>query len=176
MDEVSAGGLTALIARSADFYGPGIENTSLLTELVLKPMSEGKKANWLISADYKHSFTYTPGAGKATTLLGNTDDAFNQIWHLPTASNPPSGKEWIEMVASEMGVKPNYRTAPRFFVQIMGWFSPVMKEIAEMLYQNDRDYIFDSKKFENRFKFKPTPYDEGIREIVKHDYASAKAS
>lgn len=174
MDEVSAGSLTALIARSADFYGPGIENTSLLTELVLKPMSKGKKANWLISADYKHSFTYTPDAGKATALLGNTDAAFNQVWHLPTASNPPSGKEWIEMVASEMGVKPNYRIAPRFFVQIMGWFSPVMKEIVEMLYQNDRDYVFDSRKFENHFKFKPTPYEEGIREIVKHDYASVK--
>ncbi|MGM0506068.1 MAG: NAD(P)H-binding protein [Bacteroidota bacterium] len=171
MNEVSAGTLKALIARSADFYGPGIENTSLLTELVLKPLSKGNKANWLISADYKHSFTYTPDAGKATAVLGNTDDAFNQVWHLPTASNPPTGKEWTDIVASEMGAKPKYRTVSKFFVQLMGWFSPVMKEMVEMLYQNDRDYVFDSSKFEKQFDFKPTPYDEGIREIVKNDYS-----
>jgi len=33
----------------------------------------GKKANWQGSANYKHSFTYTPDAGKATALLGNTE-------------------------------------------------------------------------------------------------------
>lgn len=32
MDEVEKGNLTALIARSADFYGPSIQNTSMLTE------------------------------------------------------------------------------------------------------------------------------------------------
>ncbi|MCK5032449.1 MAG: NAD(P)H-binding protein, partial [Calditrichia bacterium] len=34
MDEVKKGNLTALIARSADFYGPAIQNTSMLTETV----------------------------------------------------------------------------------------------------------------------------------------------
>ena len=34
LDEVEAGNLQALIARSADFYGPSIENTSMLTETV----------------------------------------------------------------------------------------------------------------------------------------------
>ena len=42
-----------------------------------------------------------------------------------------------------------------------------MKEFVEMLYQYDRDYVFDSSKFEKAFNFQPTPYAEGIREIVK---------
>src|SRR5690625_3285113 len=33
MDEVKKGELTALIARSADFYGPGIEGTGMLNEM-----------------------------------------------------------------------------------------------------------------------------------------------
>ena len=36
-----------------------------------------------------------------------------------------------------------------------------------MLYQNDSDYLFDSSKFESRFRFAPTPYEEGIRETVR---------
>lgn len=170
MDEVEAGELTALIARSADFYGPSIQNTSMLTETVFKNLGNGKKANWMGSVNFKHSFTYTPDAGKATAVLGNTDDAYNQVWHLPTASKPFTGKEWIEKIANEMGVKPRYQAAPKFMVQILGLFIPIMKEMVEMLYQYDRPYVFDSSKFEKRFNFKPTPYLQGIKEIIKTDY------
>ena len=46
-----------------------------------------------------------------------------------------------------------------------------MKEVVEMMYQNDREYVFDSSKFEKEFKFKPTPFLKGIKEIVKTDYS-----
>lgn len=167
LEEVGRGTLTALIARSADFYGPDIQNTSVLTETVFKPLSLGKKASWMSSVDYKHSYTYTPDAGRATALLGNSEDAFNQVWHLPTAANPMTGKEWIEAIASEMGVKPRYQVASKLIVKAMGLFVPVMREMPEMMYQYDRDYVFSSAKFEKRFDFKPVPYVEGIKEIVK---------
>lgn len=170
MDAVSEGKLNALIARSADFYGPKIKNNSMLTETVFKPFSNGKKANWMGSVDFKHSFTYTRDAGKATALLGNSEDAFNQIWHLPTAPNPFTGKEWIEVIAREMGAKPKFQVAPKFLVKIMGLFMPIMKEMVEMMYQYDRDYVFDSSKFESKFDFKPTSYMNGIKEIIKSDY------
>lgn len=172
MDEVEAGKLTALIARSADFYGPSIKNNSVLTETVFNNLSKGKKGQWLVSANYKHSYTYTPDAGKATALLGNTEDAYNQVWHLPTSANPMTGQKWIEAIAKELNVKPGVQVAPKFLVSIMGWFNPIMREFKEMLYQYDRDYIFDSSKFEKRFDFKPTTYEEGIKEIVKTDYSN----
>jgi len=170
MNEVKAGNLIALIARSADFYGPSIKNTSVLTETVFNNLSQGKKAQWLGSVNFKHSYTYTPDAGKATALLGNTDDAYNQVWHLPTAANPFTGKEWVEAIAKELNAKPKIQVAPKFIVRIMGLFIPIMKELVEMMYQNDRDYVFDSSKFEKRFDFKPTPYLDGIKEIVELDY------
>ena len=173
MDKVKEGKLKALIARSADFYGPGIENTSMLTETVFKPLSKHKKANWISSANFKHSFTFTPDAGKATALLGNTEDAYNQVWHLPTATDPFTGKEWIESIARELDVKPKYQTVSRFLVKIIGLFMPVMREMPEMMYQYDRTYIFDSSKFEKRFDFKPTPYIDGIRKIIKTDYENS---
>jgi nucleoside-diphosphate-sugar epimerase len=45
-----------------------------------------------------------------------------------------------------------------------------MKEIVEMMYQNDRDYVFDSSKFEKRFDFKPTSYADGIKEMIRLDF------
>jgi len=170
LDEIKAGTLTALIARSADFYGPGIKNSSMLNETVVKPLNSGKKANLLSSSGFKHSFTYTPDAGRATAILGNTPEAYNQIWHLPTAANPFTGKEWVEAIAGELGVKPGFQVASKMMVRIIGLFVPIMKEIVEMMYQNDRDYIFDSTKFEKRFNYKPTSYTHGIKEMIRLDY------
>lgn len=169
MAEVEKGDLQALVARAADFYGPD-NQSSMLVETVFKPLSQGKKANWLGGVNYKHSCTYTPDAGKATALLGNTPDAYNQVWHLPTAPDPLTGKEWIETVAAEMGVAPKYQAAGKFIVRIMGLFMPIMREMVEMMYQYDLDYVFDSTKFEQRFDFTPTPYLEGIREVVERDF------
>lgn len=174
MQEVWTGALTALIARSADFYGPGIKNNSLLTETVFKPLSRGKKATWLGSAKYKHSFTYTPDSGKATALLGNTEDAYNQVWHLPTASNPFTGEEWINEIAAQLDKKAGCWSIPEWMVKTMGIFIPVMRESVEMMYQYDRDYVFDSSKFNERFDMKPTSQKQGIREVIKADFKNLK--
>lgn len=170
MDEVKAGRLTALIARCADYYGPSVSNTSMLTETVFKPLSKGKKANWMASDRHKHAFTYTPDAGKATALLGNTESAFNQVWHLPTANNPLTGKEWITKIAGAIGAKPRYQVVSGSMLKILGLFIPLMREMPEMMYQYDRDYVFNSEKFEKQFGIKPTPYSEGIETIADTDY------
>ena len=170
MNVIQEGKLRALIARSADFYGPKIKNSSMLTEMVFKPLSNGKKANWLSSLNFRHSFTYTPDAGRATALLGNSAKAYNQVWHLPTANNPFTGKEWIETISKELGVKPRIQVASRLIIKILGLFMPLMREMPEMMYQYDRDYVFNSDKFNSHFDFKTTPYLEGIKAIVKSDY------
>ncbi|MFO7720277.1 MAG: NAD-dependent epimerase/dehydratase family protein [Gillisia sp.] len=176
MEKVETGKIKALIARSADFYGPSIKNSSILTETVFKPLSNDKTANWLVKDSCKHSFTYTADAGRATALLGNTEKAYGQIWHLPTAPNPFTGKEWIEAIAKGMNVKPNYRVVSKFIVRLIGVFVPVMKESVEMLYQYDRDYIFDSSKFEKEFDFQPTSYEDGITTIIETDYRKTIAN
>jgi nucleoside-diphosphate-sugar epimerase len=166
MDEVKKGNLKAVIARSADFYGPGKINSVLMLS-VYENLLKGKKANWLSSVDFKHSFTYTPDAAKATAILGNDPKAENQIWHLPTTKEPPTGRQWIEAFAKEMNVQPKTQLASRTMVKILGLFNPIMKEFVEMLYQYDRDYVFDSSKFEKMFNFNPTFYADGIKQIVK---------
>jgi nucleoside-diphosphate-sugar epimerase len=166
MDEVKAGKLIALIARSADFYGPD-NNKSFVNEMVYNNFRKGKHAYWFIDADKKHSFTYTPDAAKATALLGNTDDAYNTIWHLPTDKNALTGRAFVELFAREMKVPNKLFVMPLWMLKIAGLFVPILKEMQEMMYQYDRDYFFDSSKFENRFKFSTTEYSEGIKRTVQ---------
>lgn len=165
-DAVENRKLEAVIARCADFYGPKVKDVSLLTELVLVPLSEGKTANWLVNDKVKHAFTFTEDAGKATALLGNSPQAYGRAWHLPTAQNPPTGKEWVEMAAKQLGAKPKYRVVSKGMVKFLGFFIPIMRSIHEMLYQYDKDYVFDSSDFEKTFAYTPTPYSEGLSKVI----------
>jgi len=161
MNEVEQGNLKAIIAKAADFYGPDTP-LSFVNVMVFENFKKGKRAQWFINVNKKHSFTYTPDAAKGTAILGNTGSAYNQIWHLPTNKNVLTGKDFIELSANAMGVKPEYMLVKKWMAQVLGLFIKEIKESVEMLYQNDSDYLFDSTKFEKAFNYKPISYEEGI--------------
>lgn len=168
MSEVESGKLTALIARSADFYGPHTADKSMLVETAAKNLLKGKKAQVFGDVDRIHSFTFTTDAGKATALLGNTPDAFNQVWHLPTTKEKLTTRQWIELIAQEINKEPKIQQVPAWMLHVLGLFIPVLKEFPEMLYQNEMDYYFDSSKFEKRFGIIATDPKQGVKAMMDH--------
>jgi nucleoside-diphosphate-sugar epimerase len=171
MDEVKAGNLTAMIARSADFYGPNTRN-GIPNVLVFEPLAKGATASWLVNAKVPHSLTFIPDAARGVAMLAERESAWNQVWHLPTAPAPPTGKEFIEMVAVTFGVPPKYRVLSKPMLRVVGWFDPRVRESYEMLYQSAGPYVFDSTKFDTEFGITGTPYSEGVR-IVAESYRSS---
>ena len=103
-------------------------------------------------------------------MLGNSNDAYGQVWHLPTAAEPPTGREWIEMIAEELRAKPRAQVATNLMMSMVGLLSPTLREVKEMAYQYDRDYVFRSEKFNQRFGFNPTQYSQGVKAVVAADY------
>ncbi len=166
LDEIKAGNLTALIARSADFYGPHAR-TGFPNVLVFDKFAQGAKANWLVNDAVKHSFTFTPDAARSLVLLADAENAWNQTWHVPTAPDPPTGKELIELAAAEFGTQPRYRVLRRPMLRVAGWFDTTIRELGEMLYQYESDYLFDSTKFNQTFGFQPASYAESVRRTVQ---------
>ena len=165
LDEVKAGKLTAMIARSADFYGPDAK-TSVPNLLVFERLAKGAKPSCLVSDSVPHSYTYTPDAGKSLALLADTETAWNQTWHVPTAPKPPDGGDFIRLAAKEFAVEPKYRILSRPLIKIGGFFDSDIRESYEMLYQSDSPYVFESSKFARAFGQEPTSYAEGVRRIA----------
>ena len=164
-DAIKEKGLQALIARSADFYGKDVK-TGFLNFGVIDKLKKGSKAMWQSDADKIHSLTYVPDAAKAVAILGNTLDAYNQEWHLPTSSQKWTGKDFINHIAQQLNAKPKYYLLNKTMISLLGIFSTTIRELKEMQYQNDRNYFFDSTKFDKRFSFTPTSYEEGIKESL----------
>ncbi len=165
-EAVRNGEVDVIIARCADFYGPGVGN-SVLQETVLKPLKNGKRAQFLASPRYVHTYTYTPDAARATAQLGNTPSAYNQTWHLPTTRERLTGQDWLRLIAEALNVPPRSMTIPGFVLALAGLFSPMLREVKEMNYQYERDYVFDSSKFEAAFGWGATDPVKGIREVVQ---------
>jgi nucleoside-diphosphate-sugar epimerase len=165
LEEIKAGGLRALIARSADFYGPHARS-SVANILVFANFAKGAKAAWLVNDAVPHSYSYTPDAAKSLAMLAAAESAWNQTWHVPTAASPPTGQEFIAMAAKEFGVAPKYRVLGRPLLRLAGLFDSDIRESYEMLYQSDSAYLFDSAKFAKAFAFEPTSYAEGVRRVA----------
>jgi nucleoside-diphosphate-sugar epimerase len=168
LNEITKGNLIALIARSADFYGPHVR-TSVANLLVLDKFAEATKASWLVNDAVRHSWTFTPDAGKSLAVLAESASAWNQTWHVPTAPNPPTGREFIEVAAKAFGVEPKYRVLSRPPIKIAGFFNSDIRESYEMLYQYDSEYLFDSTKFSTTFRIGPTAYEDGIAKCAIPD-------
>ena len=165
MDEWKAGNLTVMIARAADFYGPNAK-TGIANALVFEPMSKKQKPMCMVSDSLPHSYTYTPDAAEAVLKLAESESAWNQTWHVPTAPDPPTMKEFIRQAAEVMNAATKYRVLSPLMIRVFGWFNPVAGELHEMLYQNDSPYLFDSSKYARAFGFAGTPYADGIRAIA----------
>jgi nucleoside-diphosphate-sugar epimerase len=165
--EIKNKNVTALVARAADFYGPYTENVSLISISIIDKLLKGKKSQWFCNAKVKHSFTYTGDCGKALYMLSKSESNFNQTWHMPTAGPPKTGEELIKIAAQKLNSKADYTVLKKWMFKLIGTFNPLLKELTEMLYQYEDDYIFDSSKFEKRFNFAPTLYEKGIEESIK---------
>jgi nucleoside-diphosphate-sugar epimerase len=163
MSEVRKGNITASIARSADFYGPGADKTGVANLLVFANLAKGKKAQWLVNAGVKHSFTYCEDAAKALYILARDENSWNQAWHLPTAGSPLTGGQFIELAARNLGVAPRLTLLKKWMVRMAGLFDKTTAELYEMLYQYEFEYLFDSSKFESAYHFQATSYEEGIK-------------
>ena len=166
-DEMRSNNLQGIIARSADLYGPYITQSSVPYIMAFNNMLKGKKAQWLVDADKFHSFTYTIDCAKAMKLLSQKDECFQQVWHMPTCNPGITGKMFIEMIAKELGVSPDFSILKKWMVRMAGFFNKSIFESYEMLYQSENEYYFDSTKFNEYFDFKPTSYQDGIRESIK---------
>jgi nucleoside-diphosphate-sugar epimerase len=166
MEQIEKGKLEAIIARAPDFFGPLKKQNSLLLNLVFNNLSKGKTAQWFCNADVVHTMGFTPDLAEGTAILGNSKDAYNQIWNLPVDMNALTGREWVKLFANEMGTSDKIKVLPLWVLKIIGIFTPILREMPEMMYQFDRSYNFDSSKFIGKFNFIPTTNIDAVKQTI----------
>ncbi len=157
-------GVRTCTIRAADFFGPGVDNSSVGTR-VIRDVLAGKPAYLIGDPAMPHSLTYLPDQARCMVTLATQAAAFGEVWHAP--NNPArSLRGFLEDVAALGGSTLHVRTAGRLMLRTMGMFKPDMGELVEMLYQFERPFLVNHDKITQRFGLIPTPLPQALRETV----------
>ena len=166
MREVENKNLTAMIVRAADFYGPDISK-SVFGQTVVANLMKGKSAQVFGNIDKIHTYTFTRMPPSHCTARKQARCLQSGVAS-STTNQKLTTRQWIELVANELKVKPRIQKIPVYMLYLLGVFIPLLKELPEMMYQNEMDYFFDSSKFEDRFRIKATAPEDGVKIMIDY--------
>ena len=152
------------IGRAADFYGPGVIESTLGKQVFAKAVG-GKRADFIGNPNLPHTYSYVGDIAAGLATLGTDERAVGQIWHLP-GPETVSTRTLVQLVAAEIGHPVGIRTVPHLLVRALGLVSPMMRGLAEMSYEFDEPFILDTTKFRTTFGGEGTPLTTAIAETV----------
>jgi nucleoside-diphosphate-sugar epimerase len=170
------GDVVAAIGRASDFYGPGGTMTGLGDFFWPRALA-GKTAYSPYPLDAVHTYHYVPDVAAGLAAIGCADgNAYGKPWMLPCV---PAGslRELIVRLAGPLGRKLPVGQLPRWLLKTMGIFSPLFRELDEMLYQWAEPFVVDDRRFRERFQLLPTNVEQAARETVtwaKRHYSGSR--
>lgn len=163
--EMEANELKAVVCRAPEFYGP--EKTQSITNtMIFSNIKAKQKLKIPISDSTLRTLIWTPDASRAMALIGNTDDAYGQTWHLP-CDRSLTYKEMINIADKIENEKLSYSIIKLWKFKVGSLFNKNAKELLELLPRYEVDNLFNSDKFKKRFpSFPVTSFELGIKQIL----------
>jgi nucleoside-diphosphate-sugar epimerase len=159
------GRIRAVSGRASDFFGPRALQ-SALGERIFYPALKGKAAQVLGNPDLLHTYTYVPDIGRALVVLGESDEALGKAWHLPNPETVTT-RQIVEMIYKKLGYPPKIKAASKGLIRMIGIFNPVVRELAEMMYEFEEPFLVDDTRFRKLFGLTATPLDKAIEETIE---------
>ncbi|MHA1994184.1 MAG: NAD-dependent epimerase/dehydratase family protein [Candidatus Hodarchaeales archaeon] len=159
------GKIKATIGKGSDFFGPGATN-SILGMYVFDVLANGKNVRLLGNLDKRHSFIYLPDFAKGLVTLGENENSFGEVWHLPHTSSLPTRK-FVQMILKETKKEDKKISAmPKLMLLIGTLFNKTAREFNEVAYQWEKDFVVDDSKFRETFDITYTSTTEAITETM----------
>lgn len=165
MSAHNAGKIRVAIGRGSDFFGPFATDAAMMGSRVFGRALAGKSAQAFDDPDRLHTYTFIDDFGKALVTLGEREEALGKAWHVPSVPAITT-RRFVAQVYEQLGKRMKLSVAPRFAIALIGRFDENVKELREMLYQFERNFVMDSSRYESVFGTRATPLDEALRQTL----------
>jgi nucleoside-diphosphate-sugar epimerase len=161
------GEVQVAIGRAADFYGPGVTYPNL--KMLFGAALQGKTVRVMGEGTTLHSTSFINDVGRGLATLALHDESFGKVWHLPVAPPMTELDQAHRIVAlagtgASVGQLPSWAVHAMF--KVMGLFSPMMRELPEVLYQHEQPFVVDDSRFVKAFGVRATDSDTAILETL----------
>lgn len=163
-----AGRVATAAVRASDFFGPRV-TTSMFGERFFGPLVAGRKAQLFGPADRRHTITYVPDLAAALVAVAADPERWGRAWHAPNAAidgGAPTVAQIMSIAAEAAGTAPRSTVVTRWMLRLAGLFNPDTRELIEMLYEFERDFIVDSSTSEAALGLSATPLAESVASTV----------
>lgn len=172
LDDVMGAAITAgddiVIGRAGDFFGPNATR-ALISEKMVRGISEGRRPMLFGDVDALHSFSYIPDVADALVALGAASSPPERVLHLPVHTVAP--RTLVNALARAIGVDVEPRVAIPMLFAIGALFVPLLRELNETAYQWREPFVSDDSAFRRAFP----RVGVTLREAVEETAAIARA-
>ena len=159
-----SGKVRVALGRSADFFGPGVVNSTLGGAFFPGALT-GSPVLGLGDISLPHSYTFIRDVGRGLVTLGTDDRGDGRVWHLPT--NPAVSTTEIHDIVADLTGHPLNVEVLDEPVAYGPFDAQFMAEYAEMFYQHLIPQNVVSSAFEQQFGIPPTPLREALAATVE---------
>jgi nucleoside-diphosphate-sugar epimerase len=154
-----------LIVRLPDYYGPSATQASYLGS-TLESIAAGKPTIFIGNMHVPREYVYLPDAAIMIVELASREEAYGHNWNIPGAG-VISGRELVKLAQRASGKARMVIPLGKAGLSLIGMFTPVIKEIVEMLYLTEEPLVLSGKKYEQLIGPIPaTAFEKGITHTI----------
>jgi nucleoside-diphosphate-sugar epimerase len=157
-----SGRVRVTTGRASDYFGPGGGMASPFGDLVFDAVLAGGTARLYGSPDFVHSYTFIPDIGEGLAVLGTDPRAVGRVWHLPNDPHPQTSRQMAQTAFRLAGTTGKIAGTPTWIFRLLGLRDRTIREVVEMAYEFETDFIVDSTAIAAELDVHPTPIDEAI--------------
>ena len=173
-----AGRLRVVAGRASDFYGPGVGAGSVVGDRFFGSLLRCKPAEVLGDPDRLHTYTYIADFGEALVALSETEATWGRAWHVPSAPAVTT-RSFAAQAADLAGVAgpdagPRLRRLPAWQLRMVGLAVPAVREMPEMLYQFEQDWVVDYSAYAAAVGGRATPMRTALAATVAAQASAAQ--
>ena len=156
-----AGRIRMTEVRASDY----LEDNSIFSITVAKPLLAGKRAYVPVPVDVPHSWTAIADVARTLVTAATDQRAWGKAWHVPT--NPPLTVRQLAARFTEVRGMPAAKVTalPYPVLWTAGLFVTVLRELRTTRYQFAKPFVLDSSLTERTFGLAPSDLDTVLKGI-----------
>jgi nucleoside-diphosphate-sugar epimerase len=155
-----SGRVRMVAGRASDFFGPGVEG-SVVGARFFRAVKAGKAAEITGDPELLHTYTYVKDFGEALVRLSETPSTWGRAWHVPN-SPTVSTRAFAERAAAIAGTTPRLRRLGPWKLRMIGVLVPAVREMVEMQYEFEQDWLVDHSAYAVLFGDHATPLADAL--------------
>jgi len=165
------GSLRAVVVRASDFLGPHLGDNAHGTRNI-PALARGRRAWVLGSAAELHSWTDIEDVAATLAAVATRPETHGRTWFAPT--NPPVTQRELATASAEALDAPTAKvsTMPQRLMTMLGYLSPMIRELMSVSYQFTGPWIIDSNATTKTLGLQPTDWRTVVQKSARANLAS----